>query len=657
MDDLKAFRVPVLILSGGEPLLRPDIFEISARAKAMRFYVGLSSNGALIDEADGRPDRRGRLRLRRASASTASAPSTTASAARRAPSTSSLRGMRLLRDRGIKVGLRFTVTERNVESLPAMLDLMEQEEHRQVLPLAPRLRRPRQPLPRRRRPPPHDARGHGPPVRALPAHVERRPRDRVRHRQQRRRRGLLPALGRAHFPERAGHIRAKLEAWGGNASGVNVANIDNLGNVHPDTFWWHYSLGNVKERPFGEIWQDLSDPIMAGSRPSPRRSRAAAAPAASSRSAAATRACARCGSPATPGPRTPPATSADAEIGAAGPRRGRGLPGSLRVAPSPAAPSASAAAAAGPSPCPLRRAMRRLPRRGPARRHGPGAAAGEPGPAQARPGAAGDRRRPRRDADAGLRPASSPEEIAALAAYRTPLPEVPAGARPRSRLAPHAGRPGERCPTGRSPRADPAEPVRRGRGRRPPRHHPGRRPVRAAHPLPQPLRAARRAQVQPRRALRPPHVARRLGHPLRPVEPAARGRGPGRDQQPQHRHLRRRPGDRRRQLPAAHPGPARRGDARAARGQARRRPLPQEDLARLRGLPGAPRQSFVVALKDLPEIWEVAYSRPAAAIFGFVHTYERAWRRAWPQGAVPGPPDRAERSRSTTSSSIPLTPT
>ena len=50
MDDLKAFRVPVLILSGGEPLLRPDIFEIAARAKAMGFYVGLSSNGTLIDE-------------------------------------------------------------------------------------------------------------------------------------------------------------------------------------------------------------------------------------------------------------------------------------------------------------------------------------------------------------------------------------------------------------------------------------------------------------------------------------------------------------------------------------------------------------------------------------------------------------------------------
>src|SRR5690606_690789 len=52
MDDLKAARVPVLILSGGEPLLRPDIFDIARRAKAMGFFVALSSNGTLIDEAN-----------------------------------------------------------------------------------------------------------------------------------------------------------------------------------------------------------------------------------------------------------------------------------------------------------------------------------------------------------------------------------------------------------------------------------------------------------------------------------------------------------------------------------------------------------------------------------------------------------------------------
>src|SRR4030066_1897931 len=52
MDDLKGFHVPVLILSGGEPLMRPDIFDISRRAKQMGFYVGLSTNGTLIDESN-----------------------------------------------------------------------------------------------------------------------------------------------------------------------------------------------------------------------------------------------------------------------------------------------------------------------------------------------------------------------------------------------------------------------------------------------------------------------------------------------------------------------------------------------------------------------------------------------------------------------------
>jgi len=58
--------------------------------------------------------------------------------------------------------------------------------------------------------------------------------------------------------------------WGGNSSGVNVANIDNLGNVHPDTMWWHHTLGNVRERAFGDIWRDTSDPLMAGLKQSPR---------------------------------------------------------------------------------------------------------------------------------------------------------------------------------------------------------------------------------------------------------------------------------------------------------------------------------------------------------------------------------------------------
>jgi radical SAM protein with 4Fe4S-binding SPASM domain len=76
---------------------------------------------------------------------------------------------------------------------------------------------------------------------------------------------------RRRFPRLEQHLRAKLAQWGGNASGVNVANIDNLGNVHPDTMWWHHGLGNVRARRFSEIWCDVSDPLMAGLKVRPRQ--------------------------------------------------------------------------------------------------------------------------------------------------------------------------------------------------------------------------------------------------------------------------------------------------------------------------------------------------------------------------------------------------
>jgi radical SAM protein with 4Fe4S-binding SPASM domain len=66
------------------------------------------------------------------------------------------------------------------------------------------------------------------------------------------------------IPEQVHRLRDMLQRWGGNASGVNIANIDNEGRVHPDTMWWDYNLGKVTERPFSAIWEDRSDPLMAG---------------------------------------------------------------------------------------------------------------------------------------------------------------------------------------------------------------------------------------------------------------------------------------------------------------------------------------------------------------------------------------------------------
>ncbi len=269
MDDLKAFRVPVLILSGGEPLLRPDIFDISHRAKAMGFYVGLSSNGTLIDGhnidaiAAAEYDYVG-ISLDGIGA--------THDAFRRKEGAfdASMRGIRLCRDRDLKVGVRFTMTLDNAHQLPDLLRLVEDEGidkfYLSHLNYA----------------------GRGNKNRGDDAAFEttRWAMDllfetcwnHVREGSEKEFvTGNNDADGvyllhwvEARFPQQADHMRAKLAQWGGNSSGVNVANIDNLGNVHPDTFWWHYDLGNVRKRPFSEIWPDTSDPIMAGLKRHPR---------------------------------------------------------------------------------------------------------------------------------------------------------------------------------------------------------------------------------------------------------------------------------------------------------------------------------------------------------------------------------------------------
>lgn len=269
MDDLKEFKVPVLILSGGEPLLHPDIFAISRRARDMGFYVALSSNGTRItadtiaeivdinyqyigislDGMEAAHDA-----FRRVKGSFAEA----------------MRGVYLCLDKGIKVGIRFTLTQGNYQDFPALLQLMDNLDIDKFY-LS------------------HlNYGGRGNRNRKDDAHFDRtraamglmfetcydwlsagKEREFVTGNNDADAVYFLQWV-RQHFPAQAEHIKAKLGQWGGNASGVNVANIDNLGNVHPDTFWGNYPLGNVKQRPFSEIWLDVSDPVMAGLKQSPR---------------------------------------------------------------------------------------------------------------------------------------------------------------------------------------------------------------------------------------------------------------------------------------------------------------------------------------------------------------------------------------------------
>ncbi len=263
MDDLKSFGVSVLILSGGEPLMHPDIFEISKHAKEMGFYVGLSSNGTLITgdniadiarigydyvgiSMDGMRETHDRFRRKQGAFD------------------ESMRGIRLCREAGLKVGLRFTLTQDNAAELPDLLQLMSDEDvdkfYLSHLNYA----------------------GRGNRNRASDLHYQMT-RDAMdllfetcwQDVQAGHRREFVTGnndadgvyllhWARRHLPEHVEALRQQLLRWGGNASGVNIANIDNLGNVHPDTMWWDYGIGSVKERPFSEIWADTSDPLMAG---------------------------------------------------------------------------------------------------------------------------------------------------------------------------------------------------------------------------------------------------------------------------------------------------------------------------------------------------------------------------------------------------------
>lgn len=269
MDDLKQFKVPVLILSGGEPLLHPDIFSISRRAKEMGFYVALSSNGTRISQEN--IDEIAAIDYQYIGVSLDGIQHTHDQFRQQAGSfDQAMHGIRLCLDKDIKVGIRFTLTQDNAHDFPAMLQLMD-EYNIDKFYLS------------------HlNYGGRGNKNRKTDAHFQMT-RDKMdllfdtcyqwtlagKEREFVTGNNDADAVYFLHwvrqrFPEKAAHIQAKLEQWGGNASGVNVANIDNLGNVHPDTFWWHHNLGNVKQRPFSQIWPDTSNSLMAGLKQSPR---------------------------------------------------------------------------------------------------------------------------------------------------------------------------------------------------------------------------------------------------------------------------------------------------------------------------------------------------------------------------------------------------
>ena len=261
IDDLAAFGVPVLLFSGGEPLVRKDLPELAAYAveKGMRAVV--STNGTLITQEtarelkeiglsyvgislDGMEEINDRFRGVKGAFNDA------------------LAGIKNCQAAGIKVGLRFTINRFNENEVPHIFDLLERMNIPRVcfyhLVYA----------------------GRGSKlVKEDLSHGETREivdmiMDRTRELHDK---GLskevltvdnhadgpyLYMRLRKENPKRATEVLELLKMNEGNNSGRGIGCISWDGKVHADQFWRHHSFGNIRKRPFSEIWTDTSELLM-----------------------------------------------------------------------------------------------------------------------------------------------------------------------------------------------------------------------------------------------------------------------------------------------------------------------------------------------------------------------------------------------------------
>lgn len=261
IDDLVRFGVPVLLFSGGEPLVRPDLPELAAYAVEKGMRAVISTNGTLISPRTAQTLKQIGLSYVGISLDGMQAINDrfrgVAGAFKKA-----LDGIKNCQAAGIKVGLRFTINKSNVSEIPGLFQLVEDMDIPRICfyHLV------------------YSGRGS----KLIEADLT--------HAQTRAAVNLIIDLTRAlhakgkpkevltvdnhadgpflylrlcqEDPRRAREVLQLLKMNQGNNSGIGIGCVSWDGAVHPDQFWRHYSFGNVRQRPFSEIWMDTSDPLM-----------------------------------------------------------------------------------------------------------------------------------------------------------------------------------------------------------------------------------------------------------------------------------------------------------------------------------------------------------------------------------------------------------
>jgi radical SAM protein with 4Fe4S-binding SPASM domain len=263
IGELAEFKVPVLLFSGGEPLLRQDLFELNDYARNLGIRTVISTNGTLITPAMAQKIKKGNFDYIGVSLDAIGANNDRFRGTKGAFDLA-LAGIRNLVKARQKVGLRFTITRHNYPDLEGIFQLTEKEGIDRICfyHLV------------------YVGRGSTMTQDDLPRDEMRRCVDRIcAWAESMRERGIAKEVLTVDNhcdavyvylrelkkdPARAAKVLELIQYNKGNASGIAIANVDNLGNVHADQFWQTYTFGNVRERKFGDIWMDTSNGLMAG---------------------------------------------------------------------------------------------------------------------------------------------------------------------------------------------------------------------------------------------------------------------------------------------------------------------------------------------------------------------------------------------------------
>ncbi len=255
IDDLADFGVPVLLFSGGEPLLRADLLELIAHAKQAGLRAVISSNGTLIDA--GMSEHLAEAGLAYAGISLDGLKDVNdAFRGHLGAFERTLEGIRHCRAAGVKTGLRLTINRQNVDEIPGIFDLIEAERIPRVCFY--------HLVPAGRAGDLDDAQLSPARTRAVMDLIMDRSADLARTDPNAE---VLTVANHAdgpyvalrlqrEDPARAAEVMERLRANGGNASGEGIACVRWDGTVLPDQFWPAGALGNVTDRPFSEIWSD-----------------------------------------------------------------------------------------------------------------------------------------------------------------------------------------------------------------------------------------------------------------------------------------------------------------------------------------------------------------------------------------------------------------